>query len=111
MVNELAEDVLAINPSIAVTLRVGDHVPCPSRRKNNDLPGLVRKVPPLRSADILGLHLEEMSRNMPHACRYFHQGGSHRCIGSSNNLNVFLFLTMCENSNLCLEIAALSRVR
>ena len=53
MVNELAEDVLAINPSIAVTLRVGDHVPCPSRRKNNDLPGLVRKVPPLRSADIL----------------------------------------------------------
>ena len=45
MVNELAEDVLAINPSIAVTLRVGDHVPCPSeRRKNHDLPDLLRKT-------------------------------------------------------------------
>ena len=52
VVDELAEDVLAINPSIAVTLRVGDHVPCPSRRKNNDLPDLVRKVPRLRSVDI-----------------------------------------------------------
>ena len=64
-----------------------------------------------KGATSLGLHLEEMPRNMPHACQYFNQGGSHRCIGSSNNLNVFLFLTMCENSNLCLEIATLSRVR
>ena len=54
MVNELAEDVLPINPSIAVTLRVGDHVPCPSeRRKNHDLPDLVRKMIRLQSAQIL----------------------------------------------------------